>query len=194
MLKKTPLHVVATIWSICTKSPPLNRGRRRRGHDPTVHTRHRQRWSGFDDGLDRLLATATGRISALGRTSTVAVVVVVMLIRAETVADVVDPVDVVILALVGRGWPLDGGRSGGTVHEEGLIQGEVERGFGFVALQVEDRVDRVLHLAADVLVKVEPGGVAGAVKVVHLVEMVLEVGGGGVMSRRRLDGCVMGGG
>lgn len=131
----------------------------------------------------------------------VVVAVVMVIVRSEcvpqTVADVVDPVDVVILALVGRRWPLDGGRSGRTVHQEGLIQREVEGGFGFVALQVEDRVDRVLHLPADVLVKVEPGGVAGAVKVVHLVEVVLEVGGGGsgVMSRRRLDGCVvMGGG
>lgn len=111
------------------------------------------------------------------------VVVVVMIIRRsdrrpETVANVVDPVDVVVLALVRGRRPLDTGRSGGTVHEEGLIEGKMECGFGFVALQVQNGVDRVLHLSADVLVKVEPGwGADGsAIEMVHLVEMMLQVG------------------
>lgn len=147
------------------------RRRCRRGvHGPAASATHHLRrpkadaWSGLDDGFD------PGRVS-FGR------------IVAETIADVVDPVDVVVLALVGGRWPLDGGGSGGgghgTVHEEGLVQGEVEGGFGFVGLEVQDGVDGVLDLAADVLVKVETGGrgvgVGGVEGPVELVEVVVVV-------------------
>lgn len=70
---------------------------------------------------------------------------------------------------------MDGGGDG-AVHEEGLIEGEVEGRFGFVGLEIEDGVDGVLDLAADVLVKVDGvvGGVGGveADYAVELVEVV----------------------
>lgn len=51
--------------------------------------------------------------------------------RTEAIADVVDPVDMVVLALVGGWRPLDSLRA---VHQEGLVQREMQRRFAFIAL------------------------------------------------------------